>query len=247
MIGSDTCAQCGKADAKKRCSACKSVYYCSVECQKVAWPTHKSSCRKTPAAGAGAAAAAAAASQPALPTPPERTGGEWDDVSEQQVHLALSDAEQSKLVAAQRSAPPTLRAALAYGVKHEQVKLFTNAPRYDRLLVWTTKDSSTYVVEAGLDAWEGTGWWTTKDFTEADLKKEGLLAIVAETLEAEYGGVLAFLECCKLLGAPRYTMKTDLDPNAKPHVIAVVERVLANSTLRFLLDAEALERADAKR
>lgn len=244
MIGSDTCAQCGHEGAKKRCSACKSVFYCSIECQKTAWPTHKSSCRKPPGATA-ALAAAAASPQPALPPPPERTGGEWDDVCEQQVQMTLSDADQSKLAAQKAAARPSLFSALSYGIKRGQLKLFANPPRYDRLLVWTTKDGSTYVVEAGLDAWEGTGWWTTKDATEADLKNQGMIAIGAETLEAEYGGVLAFLECCKLLGAPRYVMKTDLDPNAKPHVIAVVERVLANSMLRFLLDADALERADA--
>jgi hypothetical protein len=66
-----------------------------------------------------------------------------------------------------------------------------------------------------------------------------------KTLEAEYGGVLAFLETCKKLGAPRYTMRTSLDPDALPHVIAAVERCIGASSLRFLLDEKALERADA--
>ena len=38
--------------------------------------------------------------------------------------------------------------------------------------------------------------------------------------------------------------KTELDPHAKPHVIAVVEKVLASSSLRFLLAEDALERAE---
>ena len=86
---------------------------------------------------------------------------------------------------------------------------------------------------------------TTVERTEADLKAEGLVDIGATALEAEYSGVLGFLEACKRVGGPRYTMKTDLDPAARPHVIAMVEKVLAASVLRFLLDEETLERADA--
>ena len=39
-------------------------------------------------------------------------------------------------------------------------------------------------------------------------------------------------------------MKTDLDPHAKPHVIAVVERMLAQSCLCFVLDQAAAARAE---
>ena len=41
-------------------------------------------------------------------------------------------------------------------------------------------------------------------------------------------------------------MKTELDPQALPHVLAVVERVLAGSSLRFLLAEDALDRADGE-
>ena len=186
----------------------------------------------------------------ALPQPPPRTGGEWDDLSEQQVQLSLSDEEHRRAGgggsgSGQRT---TLIAAVTYGVKHGQLKVFANPPRYDRLFIWTTKDEgrAKYVVEAGVDAWEGKGWWTTKNFgSEAEITSQGLVQIDAAALKSEYAGVFAFLELCKTLGAPRYTMKTDLDPDAKPHVLAVVERVLAACTLRFLLAEDALERADA--
>jgi len=42
-----TCATCQKQGADfKRCSACKSVYYCSVDCQGKDWPNHKLTCTK---------------------------------------------------------------------------------------------------------------------------------------------------------------------------------------------------------
>ena len=82
--------------------------------------------------------------------------------------------------------------------------------------------SATYTVEAELDAFDGLGGWRTTELTEADLKREGLLPLEASTLQAEFRGPLAFLEGLKVLGAPRYTMRTALDPSAKPHVIAVV-------------------------
>jgi len=37
------CNLCGK-DATKLCSRCKTVYYCSVECQKQNWKLHKPVC-----------------------------------------------------------------------------------------------------------------------------------------------------------------------------------------------------------
>lgn len=33
-----------KDEGFKKCSRCKSVYYCDQECQKLAWPKHKLSC-----------------------------------------------------------------------------------------------------------------------------------------------------------------------------------------------------------
>ena len=41
--GPTQCAQCGKRTTLK-CSACKSVYFCSTACQKVAWEAHKKEC-----------------------------------------------------------------------------------------------------------------------------------------------------------------------------------------------------------
>mmetsp|Transcript_8690 Transcript_8690/g.20330 ORF Transcript_8690/g.20330 Transcript_8690/m.20330 type:complete len:323 (-) Transcript_8690:305-1273(-) len=45
-----TCAHCGKEEALlevdlKRCLRCKRVAYCSKECQKAGWKTHKNTCR----------------------------------------------------------------------------------------------------------------------------------------------------------------------------------------------------------
>lgn len=45
------CASCqapeGLAMKHKQCSACKAVYYCSVECQRVDWKAgHKNRCKE---------------------------------------------------------------------------------------------------------------------------------------------------------------------------------------------------------
>ena len=46
----DVCASCGIAEIDeiklKTCAACKSLRYCSVECQKKHWPHHKRACKK---------------------------------------------------------------------------------------------------------------------------------------------------------------------------------------------------------
>lgn len=41
------CAQCRALGPWKKCAACREVYYCSKECQKVHWQTHKASCVST--------------------------------------------------------------------------------------------------------------------------------------------------------------------------------------------------------
>jgi len=38
------CAQCNKQNCAKKCGNCKQSYYCSIECQKRHWPTHKTDC-----------------------------------------------------------------------------------------------------------------------------------------------------------------------------------------------------------
>ncbi|KAI0062402.1 hypothetical protein BV25DRAFT_625159 [Artomyces pyxidatus] len=44
-----SCAYCRKEETTKlrRCSRCKSVYYCDENCQKMGWPAHKSRCKGT--------------------------------------------------------------------------------------------------------------------------------------------------------------------------------------------------------
>lgn len=60
------CAQCSKATTglPLRCSGCKQVYYCSQDCQRKAWPTHKASCKQPAAAG----------SAPSPTSPPQASG-----------------------------------------------------------------------------------------------------------------------------------------------------------------------------
>lgn len=67
--GPHTCARCGAGPATKRCSKCKSEWYCSRECQLAAWNGHKKKCRKITAANAAAEAAAAAAPAAKSPSP----------------------------------------------------------------------------------------------------------------------------------------------------------------------------------
>ena len=44
-IVSSKCAHCTKTETSlKRCSKCRSVSYCSVECQRLHWPQHQSTC-----------------------------------------------------------------------------------------------------------------------------------------------------------------------------------------------------------
>lgn len=42
---SRVCAQCDTSDCSKRCSKCRSVYYCSKDCQQKHWAKHKKECR----------------------------------------------------------------------------------------------------------------------------------------------------------------------------------------------------------
>jgi hypothetical protein len=40
------CEQCKKTGPWKKCSKCKYARYCSEDCQKLHWPTHKEKCKK---------------------------------------------------------------------------------------------------------------------------------------------------------------------------------------------------------
>jgi len=49
-----SCSQCLKPnsdDTFRRCSKCKAVWYCSQECQKLAWPQHKTTCKAVEGSG----------------------------------------------------------------------------------------------------------------------------------------------------------------------------------------------------
>ena len=151
-----------------------------------------------PAAGETSAAAAAA--------PPPRTGGSWDDVCERQLLLTLSDDELARRAAllsdGGRRTP--LLTALSYGIQRKLLRVYGNPPRYDRLVVSATAadgggglpGAGSHSVEMEIDAYEGRGWWMTRDCTEAELStaSEGLQLVQAATLESEYAGALGFLE-----------------------------------------------------
>uniref|UniRef100_A0A6U2IU73 MYND-type domain-containing protein n=2 Tax=Hemiselmis andersenii TaxID=464988 RepID=A0A6U2IU73_HEMAN len=49
---STACGECGvKKNVMKLCTRCKAVYYCSVECQRKSWGTHKKDCASAPTPG----------------------------------------------------------------------------------------------------------------------------------------------------------------------------------------------------
>jgi predicted DNA-binding protein YlxM (UPF0122 family) len=64
-INKDHCSQCKKTGAElntilQKCARCRTVLYCSKECQRTDWPKHKEVCRVLAAAPAKAHPAAAA-------------------------------------------------------------------------------------------------------------------------------------------------------------------------------------------
>ena len=40
------CILCGASGSTKKCSSCKTAYYCSRDCQMAHWKTHKEFCKK---------------------------------------------------------------------------------------------------------------------------------------------------------------------------------------------------------
>lgn len=49
---SNTCATCQKTESLKKCAKCHSITYCSRDCQKAHWKTHKRDCAKLATANA---------------------------------------------------------------------------------------------------------------------------------------------------------------------------------------------------
>lgn len=53
-MSSLNCGNCGKqGNTLKKCTACKSVYYCGKACQRKAWPCHKKECKEIQAGSGG--------------------------------------------------------------------------------------------------------------------------------------------------------------------------------------------------
>jgi len=181
-------------------------------------------------------------SAPTVPLTPRDGSGAWDDLDEQQVHLSLSEAESHSL-RSKKATGPSLWQRVASGLQSGELRAYCNPPRYDRLLLSARRTdvmgSVTYIVEASLDAWEGRCGWITTDYQEKDLALEGLVEAGAAAVEAEYASVFRFFELCHSVGPPRYTVQTSLDPDAKPHVLAMVEKLVGGTALRCLLPADA--------
>mmetsp|Transcript_11869 Transcript_11869/g.32105 ORF Transcript_11869/g.32105 Transcript_11869/m.32105 type:complete len:94 (+) Transcript_11869:138-419(+) len=53
LLDEPKCELCGK-DAEKRCSRCKTAWYCSRECQLAGWKKHKPFCQMVTDGGAAA-------------------------------------------------------------------------------------------------------------------------------------------------------------------------------------------------
>lgn len=46
-LADNTCAFCSKKSCEQFCAGCNKIYYCSVDCQKKDWATHKTNCKKS--------------------------------------------------------------------------------------------------------------------------------------------------------------------------------------------------------
>ena len=101
-------------DGLLKCSACKSVYYCSTQCQRQDWKSHKSVCRAANTARARMDAAAAVKEQP----PSAPVAGPW-----------ISSPMKAPLP------PPLPTAAAAADESNVRriVSVFTTMPRVDPL------------------------------------------------------------------------------------------------------------------
>ena len=49
----EVCSKCGATEAKFKCSRCRSVLYCTKQCQEKHWPLHKKICKKQTVQEAG--------------------------------------------------------------------------------------------------------------------------------------------------------------------------------------------------
>ena len=56
-----TCCACGGRGRWHKCARCRTVRYCSAECQAAHWPAHRLHCRNLPAGSAGGASSTASA------------------------------------------------------------------------------------------------------------------------------------------------------------------------------------------
>lgn len=249
------CGLCMAPAARFRCAGCKCTYYCSAKCQKEAWPEHKADCK-------AAAVAKAKSEQAALKK----------KLTQAQIAANGDGLACTRDPAFRRAGPPIaadalakrrtdLLAAMVDLVNQGRLVVLSDAPEYNRLLVASRRapggvyaSYQEHVVEAGMDAGlvgRSDGhccWWTMMDFKAGEMREQGLAPIDVATLQAQFATALEFFADCREDGAPSY--RTRADPtvmDGHDDADMLIEQMLAESPLRFLLAPQVTGRVEGKK
>ena len=163
--------------------------------------------------------------------------------------------------------------AIIDSLKHERLHAFSDPPNYDRLLLASRRAAGSdhgayeeHILEAGYDvpraaveasapgSGDGTERpaccrWTMMDYRYTDLRTQGLVPVDATTLRQRFSGVLATFDASREHGGTQYVIAADpcmagaMDDDADQ----LVEQLIADSSLRFLLQPRTLEQMGRKR